>query len=576
MTRLLTVSLTSVLLVALAAPSRGDILVYQYPNSPLFFVLQGKITENKRDQSVSITDPAVGSALHFPADSVQVYKVDTIQQEFNRKSGQAGRDANQLFQVALWALKHGMIREFHATITRVLEADSKHAGATRVAELKKKLEAPLPDSADAESALKKIAGRGATRIEKSAHFLLATDTPAKPDANRKKTRARERLDLMEKSYESFLYWFHAHDLKLEPPKNRMLSVLVKESGDYAELVKDVPGLPPGGHSGAYDRQRNVTVFLDEAGDGPTSELKQSADKQRDEAVAAKKKRDPNVAGLVRSAEVLGALAEMAQGGADTEAVTREVSRQMAVNSHLFSPGVEVPAWVDQGLSRFFEFPREAPWSGFGSASELRLAAYRALDKASPLIGIEALLGDQLSGLTQTYSAPALTGSESQGGAPGRGFGRGGAGAAAAAAGFAGGADGAPGAGPRPGAGRPGAGAGAFGVGGEAGAGSTSEAAGSDIVIGLGEAQAWALTHFLMDSHPKELIEFYRALGGMRPDVPLNPDVIVALFERSLGKKPGEIDKEWRSAMRPAKSEVERLTGKSPLAAASTREPGGSP
>jgi hypothetical protein len=570
MIRCLTILLSTVVLLSLSKLGRSDVLVYQHPNSPLFFVLQGKVAENKRDQSVSITDPAVGSALHFPAESVQVYKVDTIQQEFSKKSGQAGRDANQLFHVALWALKHGMVREFHATITRVLEAESKHPGATRVAELKKKLETPLPESTDAEAALKRIAGRGASRIEKSSHFLLATDTSSKPDANRKKTRARERLDLMEKSYECFLYWFHAHDLKLEPPKDRLLAVLLKETGDYSEAVKSVTGLPAGGHSGVFDRERNLCVFLDQAGDGATSELKQSADKQRDAAAAAKKKRDPGVAVLVRSSEVLGALAEMAQDGADVEAVSREVARQMAVNCGLFSPGVEVPIWIDQGLARFFEFPREAPWSGFGAASELRLAAYRALDKASPLMGIEAILGDQLSGLNQPFAAPTLTGGETQGGAAGRGFGRGGA-----AGGFVGGADGAPGAAARPGFGRPGAAGAGFAAGGESGAASGA-AAGAEIAIGLGEAQAWALTHHLMDSHPKQLIEFYRAVGGMRPDVPINPEVIVALFEKSLGKKPGDIDKEWRSAMRPAKSEVERLTGRSPLAAATSREPGGAP
>lgn len=70
----------------------------------------------------------------------------------------------------------------------------------------------------------------------------------------------------------------------------------------------------------------------------------------------------------------------------------------------------------------------------------------------------------------------------------------------------------------------------------------------------------------MEAHTKELIDFYRSLSGMRPDVPLNPEVLVALFEKSLGQKPGDFDKEWRSAMRPVKSEVERITGKSPLAA----------
>jgi hypothetical protein len=544
--KLLTISsLVATLLMSWSGPCRGETIVYQYPNSPLFFVLQGKVTENKRDQTVSVVDAVVGSTIYFPSDTVQIYKVDTVQQEFSKKLGQAGRDADKTFQVALWALKHGLIRDFHTAVGRVLEVDSRHAGATRVVELKKRLEKLPPDSPDAEAALKKIAGRGAFRIQKSSHFLLATDTPAKPSGDRKKTRAAERLDLMEKSYESFLYWFHAHDLKLEPPKDRLLSVLFNESGDYAEFTRGVSGLSSGGQTGLFDRQRNVSLFLDQAGDAPTRDLKQSASKRRDEAVAAKKKRDTNVTVTVRGADLLGALAEMAQDGADIESVSREVSRQMAINTGLFAPGVEVPAWVENGLARFFEMPREAPWTGFGSVSELRLAAYRALEKASGAFGLEPLLGDQLSGLTQSYTAPFLSGSGGQGGGGRAGAFGGGAGGA-----FAGGV--------------PGAGA----AGGEAGVGgATTSASSSDIAFSLGEAQAWALTYFLMEAHPKELIEFYRSLSGMRPDVPLNPDVIVSLFEKSLGQKPGDIDKEWRTAMRPAKSEVERITGKSPIAAA---------
>jgi hypothetical protein len=547
-------SLAAALLISWVAPARGETIVYQYPNSPLFFVLQGKVTENKRDQTVSVADAVVGSTLYFPSDAVQVYKVDTVLQEFNKKLGQAGRNADQLFQAALWALKHGLIRDFHTAIGRVLEVDSRHAGATRVVELKKLLEKQLPDSPDAEAMLKRVAGRGAFRIQKSAHFLLATDTPAKPSGDRKKTRAAERLDLMEKAYESFLYWFHAHDLKLEPPTGRLLSVLYTESGDYTEFARGVSGLSSEGHTGLFDRQRNVSVFLDQAGDSPTRDLRQSASKRREDATAAKKKRDASVTGTVRGADLLEALAEMAQDGADAEAVSREVARQMAFSAGLFAPGVEVPAWVEQGLARFFELPREAPWTGFGAPSELRLAAYRALEKASGAFGLEPLLGDQLSGLNEPFLAPTLSGSGGQGGGSGIGIGGGRGG------GIPGGADGGPpgGLGGAPGA----AGAGAAGVGG----GATNSNTSDGIAFSIGEAQAWALTYHLMEAHPKELIEFYRSLSGMRPDVPLNPDVIVALFEKSLGQKPADIDKEWRAAMRPAKSEVERITGKSPIAA----------
>ncbi|MGQ0637555.1 MAG: DUF1570 domain-containing protein [Planctomycetaceae bacterium] len=74
----------------------------------------------------------------------------------------------------------------------------------------------------------------------------------------------------------------------------------------------------------------------------------------------------------------------------------------------------------------------------------------------------------------------------------------------------------------------------------------------------GYAQAWALTHFLLETRVRELLAFYRMLGEMPPDVTLSPLLLSELFARVMGGDPRGVAQEWRQYMRSLKSDVERL------------------
>ncbi len=74
------------------------------------------------------------------------------------------------------------------------------------------------------------------------------------------------------------------------------------------------------------------------------------------------------------------------------------------------------------------------------------------------------------------------------------------------------------------------------------------------------AQAWALTHFMMENHPKEFIEYYRMVGELPPDVILSPELLTSLFNKVFGKDRKEMELEWRSYMRTLKTDKEKLLG----------------
>lgn len=74
----------------------------------------------------------------------------------------------------------------------------------------------------------------------------------------------------------------------------------------------------------------------------------------------------------------------------------------------------------------------------------------------------------------------------------------------------------------------------------------------------GYAQAWALTHFLMENHIKEFVEYYRILGEMPPDVRLNPELLTQLFNKVFGVDRKQLDQEWRAYMRTLRTDLENL------------------
>lgn len=77
----------------------------------------------------------------------------------------------------------------------------------------------------------------------------------------------------------------------------------------------------------------------------------------------------------------------------------------------------------------------------------------------------------------------------------------------------------------------------------------------------GYGQAWALTHFLIEKHFDELMRFYKALGELPPDINFTPDVLNALFNRTVGNDRQALEQEWRSYMRTLKTDTEEVLGK---------------
>lgn len=203
-------------------------------------VLQGKVVVNP-GATVSYTH-ANGTKVYFKlGEGIEHKKAPTTKEEFNKLLGAAGRDPDEVMKAGLWALKKALLPEFYRAVDRVLDINPSHEAALKVIELKKQMKESLPEDSETERKFRAIVQRPGMKVALSRHFILLHDTPTKPekDGKKNKTRAQERLDLLEKVYESFLLLFHAQDVQLDIPKERMMVVLFRNYDDFNEYAKGI-------------------------------------------------------------------------------------------------------------------------------------------------------------------------------------------------------------------------------------------------------------------------------------------------------------------------------------------------
>lgn len=371
-------------------------------NVSLRITLQGDATVQGR--LISYRHPSLKDSISFSmdVDPIEMIEAPTLLQQLNRRVGQAGKDPAALMAAAVWGLKKGLLKDFYATIDKVLAIDPKYEAAVRVLELKKKLDESLPENAAAENELKSIVQRPGMRVVSSKHYILLTDTPSKAEAGRRRNRADERLALLEQTHEVFLQFFTANGVNgLEVPHERLKAVLFNEYRDYHDFVS-AANASSSGSSGFWDARRNVCVFHDGAAGEETAALENIHKGIKDVAEQARRQRgDPN---LVRFAKAVELLVEVSRENASVRSVTRAATLQMAGSTGLLPRQVMVPQWVRDGLATYFESPIDAAWSGVGAVSDKRLASERTA------LPFDQIIGDQVAG-----SLPPAGGRSREGG-----------------------------------------------------------------------------------------------------------------------------------------------------------------
>ncbi len=386
------------------APARADLLFYTLPGTALTVVLQGS-TSVPSGGSMIYRHPKFGN-LYFDLKDVRIRKAPTTTELFSRRLNKAvsQRAADAAMDAARWALHQGLLPQFHEGVDKALEFNPQHPDAVRLAALRKRMQQPLSSWEEQERELRQMVRDPKMKIKTSAHFIMLHDTPDRPGENRKLPRAEERLELLERVYESFLLKFYSQEGgDLDIPQERLKVVLFNDHQDYLNFVNQLsPDLAKA--AGFWDPKSNISVFYDQGTDETFQYLKQLAAvlrRRRDEAV---KNRTFNAKDIVRNANLLLLLMEIAQENADIEVVSHEATHQMAGNTGLLPRHVRIPSWVHEGLATYFETPGDAAWSGIGAVNEDRLKWYRALESDRVHSNIDFIVGDQIFSFARTHGA----------------------------------------------------------------------------------------------------------------------------------------------------------------------------
>ncbi|MEQ8791326.1 MAG: DUF1570 domain-containing protein [Pirellulaceae bacterium] len=372
--------------------ARADFVEYQILGTPLTMLLEGTATYTGK--TIILRHPKFGS-LYFP-NSTRVHRVPSTYDQYAKKlnAAKTKQDAAFTMEVARWALKHGLLKNFHQAVDLAKEHDGQNVEVARIEGLRAKMAVDLGDHAEQEKALRKFCRKRDMKVTVSEHFILLHDTPDKPAEGRHKPRAEERLELLEMVYETFLFTFYARGVQLEVPRERLMVVLFNEYDDFRAFADELsPELASA--AGFFIHDQNISVFFDHSTKGEMEALTRLAQRLEVERDRAIKLRSPGVADIRRFSDTISLLVEVTKENYDIEVVSHEATHHMAANTGLLPRHVRIPSWVHEGLATYFEAPDEAVWAGVGAVNRERLDLYRALEHDRVHSNIDFIVGDQI-------------------------------------------------------------------------------------------------------------------------------------------------------------------------------------
>jgi len=386
------------LLFALApSAARADIVFYVRGGLVFQFEGEAKVDSGR---TVTFRHPQFGT-FYFGFDDVQIYKAESARSIATKKLKKAKDDADACIEAARWCLHHGFLDQFYAAASAAWRLKHDHPTVQRLAHLKRRMDAPLPieKSQEAEM-LKYIRTTKNMEFLRSKHFLLMHNTKPSDNKRLKKVRkkqlapAEQRLELLEKVYESFLIKFYLEGLEVELPKEPLKVVLFAERDDF-EAYCEATDSGRKKAAGLYDKRSNIAVFYDQGTSEGYKGLDEVQTQYSEAARMAILQRSPVAKGLVRFSKSLDLVIELAKLNQDIEVVSHECTHQMAANTNLMPNESGTPVWVAEGIATYFESPREAAWAGIGTVNEERLKLYRAMADDEEHCNVEFIASDDI-------------------------------------------------------------------------------------------------------------------------------------------------------------------------------------
>jgi hypothetical protein len=348
-------------------------------------------------------DHAWGQVCRVPVDLIRLpYRPDdnrienqvvvqpTVAEQYasRLRDAKKRKDPVAVLRVAEWALEHGMTCKFHALMTALRKVNDASgvvkAALAKYDRVKAAMEKPPAGEEVGNASLLAELTREGYRVEPSTqgHYVLVSNLPPE-----RKKGLQRRLALMEETYEKFFYWFALHSTDLVPPvpTRRLLAMVVANPAEFHQkhaawgwvsLVGD----------GFLPRRDNVMILSAEHLDESYALLKKNNQEQLHGL-----KKDDLLSGAVWKLGEQKDFAKYAylqttvlvekamQTEAERATISHAATRQLLFATGLLPRHVDVPEWIQYGLSSFFETPAGAFYPGMGLPSWTNLLKFKYYD-----------------------------------------------------------------------------------------------------------------------------------------------------------------------------------------------------
>jgi hypothetical protein len=335
-------------------------------------------------------DPKIKSEL-FSLKSVP----DEYEERWkNLKDDDPNRKA-KLLELAEWALAHGITdnvaKDEHGKkvdgIPKIMELiaaiDPKDPAVLAFKKVESDMNRPL-DRDDAASSWGQNDRLGHLKKFQSKHYSLYTDVRVDSDANR-------RLDRLEKTYQTFYYWFAVRGRAMPVPPYRLVAVLLSNPDAFEQKRKDVFDGALAVDDGFYVRRDNVIVMSATNLDPVYNLLRAAATQMRnsnnwsyDQLLQGLGKTKATLTAQVFQwyrAQTYTLVQRYMEEESERATTAYEGTRQLLNSIGYMSRSVEVPQWIDFGFASFFTTPKGSFWQGAGTTSSPYLVNFKTWEKA---------------------------------------------------------------------------------------------------------------------------------------------------------------------------------------------------
>jgi len=329
-----------------------------------------------------VTEDKHTHSMHLPLPSVKKRWDEQKKEKHANKPTAAG-----LTDLAEWALRHGLLDDFVATMEELEKLDPKDEAVVAFKQVQQALAKPITKP-DASEALKAGVLDGYW-ARPSEHYVLLHNVKA-ADPTKPPAAVESRLKRLETHYRSFFYWWALKaKIVLPVPDQRLVAVLIKDTVEFKNKQQIFDSLPTVS-DGFLARRDNLSIFslkrtdlASEALERNTKSLWSQLGTDRDLSLKIWPKGIDNKAVMLPAgAEVqtMALLERALEEDAEIASVTHEGTRQLLAATGQLPRNVAVPEWLQFGWASFFETPKGSAWLGVATPSSTLLPEFNYLDQ----------------------------------------------------------------------------------------------------------------------------------------------------------------------------------------------------